>query len=135
MKNFIALLFVGLFSVSVFAQSEGGTYNRGGFGTPASLQPWSQDQALASITQPYTSKIADSVSCTVSSKYGANYRLCQIRNLSASVQRYNVSILGSNDTTQIVLDSYGSTGRTFFIKRVISGAVVDSTAYDFLWKN
>lgn len=135
MKKVFVLLAVCLFAFSAFAQSEGGTYNRGGFGTPASLQPWSQEQSIASITQPYTSKIADSTACTVSSKYGANYRLCQIRNLSGSLQKYTVSILGSNDTTKLVLDAYGSTGRTFFIKRVISGAVVDSTAYDFLWKN
>jgi hypothetical protein len=133
MKKLISLLFVGLFSVSVFAQSNGGIINKK-FNAPDSLTPWNADQSIASITQPYTSKKADSTACTISSKYGSSFRLAQIRNLSGTMQRYTV-ILRTGDTTQYVCEAYGTTGRTPFIKRVISGAVVDSTAYDFLWMN
>jgi len=134
MRNVFCSIAVICFASFLFAQSEGGIINKNTSGN-TELSPWNAEQALASITQPYTCKDADSTAATISTKYGTHYRLAQIRNLSGTTQHYKCSFLTTGDTAHFSVPSYSATGRIPFVKRVIIGAIVDSTGYDFLYKN
>jgi hypothetical protein len=133
MKKLFALIAVCLFAGNIFAQSEGGIIQKSSTGA-AEYTPWNESQALNAMTQPYTCKMADSTAATVSTKYGTRYRLCRIANVSGTGQRIVASTLNTTDTIQIYIDAYSVSERLPFIRRVISGAVADSTRYDFLYK-
>lgn len=130
MKAYGIIIMVCLFAVSAFAQSEGGYINKTGDGTTSA---WSDNQALNAITQPFTMKMADSTASTITTKYGTHYRLCRIANVSSTDQRIKV-VTFNGDTSTVLVTAGTCSERLPFIRRVISGAVVDSTRYDFLYR-
>ena len=125
------LLFVMALCAVSFAQAkaEGGYIMKA---LDASYSTYSQEQALNSMSDWYTMKTADSTATTVSTKYGTTYRLKQIRNNSATTQSIKVTFVNvTTDTVTIKLVAGEVSGKLPAIRRVISGAVSDSTIYYF----
>ena len=124
----MAAIIIAAFSVSSFAQTRGVQKYVDG------KKPLSNDRALNSIADIYTSKDADSVGLVVATKYGTHYKLIQIRNLSNTTQYIPVIIAETGDTTTHAIPALTGTGKIAVVRKVIEGAVVDSTAYDFQYE-
>lgn len=129
LRIIMAAIIIAAFSVSSFSQAVRGVqkYVDG-------KKPLSTDQALNSMADVYTSTDADSVGLVVATKYGTHYRLIQIRNLSGTTQYIKVIVSNTGDTTVHAIPAFSGTGKIAVVRKVISGAVVDSTAYDFQYE-
>ena len=128
-KFFSAVLFLAVCAIA--QPGEGGYVFKA---LDGSYSTWSAEQALNSMADWYACKTADSTATTVSSKYGTHYRLKQIANISATTQKYVLINLNTLDTFKIHLAANSFSGKLPAIKRVISGAVADSTVYYFQYK-
>jgi hypothetical protein len=130
MRFFMAL--VALSFVSVMAQSDGGIITKSS--TPA-LSAWNVEQATNAMVQPYTMKMADSSKVgSISTKYGTHLKLCRIANIAQSAKYLQVIVSVSGDTAKVCIPAQSVSERLPFISAVLSGAVADSTRYDFLYK-
>jgi hypothetical protein len=127
-----AVLLVGMVSVYLYAQAkaEGGRIMKDNTGTYSTYAP---EQALNSMADWYTAKRADSVGCVVATKYGTTARLKQIYNNSGTLQKIKLVFVNAistvDDTITFNLNAYSSTGKIPSVKKVVSGAVIDSTIY------
>jgi len=129
MKRFIALLAViGCFSLAqAQAKAEGGYIMKSTAGT---YSTWSQDQAANSMADWYTVKVATHDTLTVA-RLGSTYRLKQIYNNSGTVQKVRVIFLQNTDTVTININTYSATGKLPSVRKILSGAIADSTLYFF----
>ncbi len=116
-KTFFAVL-LGLVSLS-FA---GGPEGKISAGLPDSYQ-------LASVADWYTTKNAAGSSVVVATTY-SGLKLKGIRNNSGTLQKI-LFITNIGDTCLYALNAYETSGKLPPIRKIISGAVADSTLYFF----
>ena len=130
MKKVFVCLMVLIFSVSISPQSK----IRGVQTYVDGKIPLSTDRGINSIADIYDSRDAAATSCTISSTYGAHYRLIQIRNLSGSTQFITVVNDNTGTTCHYAIPAYSATGKITPARSITSGAVIDSTGYDFQYE-
>jgi hypothetical protein len=97
-------------------------------------KPMSADKALSSMSDIYDSRDAAATSCHVASTYGSHYKLIQIRNLSGSTQFITVVNDNTGNTCHYAIPAYQATGKITPARSIASGAVIDSTGYDFQYE-
>jgi hypothetical protein len=125
-KVFAFLLLAGCFA-SLLSQPkpEGGYIMRS---TTGLYSIYAQDQAVNSMADWYTIKTATHDTLTTA-RLGATWRIKQIYNNSGSTQKVRVIFLQNTDTVTINISAYSATGKLPSIKKILSGAVADSTLY------
>jgi hypothetical protein len=124
---------IAIVAVSAFSQIGYGGYILKS--TDGSYSQWAAEQALNSMADWYTVRIADSTGVgVVLTKYGSHHNLKAFANLSASVQKIKYVALNTNDTGAIAIPAHSTSGKLPAIKKVISGMVVDSTALYFQYR-
>jgi hypothetical protein len=130
MKRFFGLLLV--FAICAYSQPA-----QTGYLIPSTgAKTLSSDMALNSLTGVHSCKKADSVGLLPAVKWGSHYVLKCIYNNSNVNQIYLIvdSTAQGLDTFPLNLPAYTISFPLPYVKKIISGAVIDSTLYIMQYK-